>query len=61
MRPCEAAYTLGVSDRTVRRLIRAGKLRAKNIGAGKVPRYAVSREDVETFGTPVAPSTANAN
>jgi excisionase family DNA binding protein len=61
MRPCEVACRLDVSDKTVRRMILAGKLRAKNIGAGRVPRYAVNRADVETFGTPVAPSTANAD
>lgn len=61
MRPCEAAFAMDVCDRTVRRLIAAGKLRAKNIGAGKVPRYAVSREDVETFGKPVVPPAMNPN
>jgi excisionase family DNA binding protein len=50
--PCAAALVLGISDRTVRRMIAKGKLAARDIGAGRVPRYVVNPNALAALANP---------
>ena len=45
----EAAAELGVSVKTVRRMIKAGKIRAVDIGAGSVPRWRIMPGQLKKF------------
>ena len=47
--PSEVAVRLGRSYDHVLRLIHSGVLRAFDDGAGKIPRWRVSEDDLEAF------------
>jgi excisionase family DNA binding protein len=45
----QVAERLGKSVYSVRREIQRGKLRAFNVGTGRVPRYRISREALRAY------------
>jgi excisionase family DNA binding protein len=49
--PAEVARRLGVSSEHVGDLIRAGLLRASNVGLGKRPQWRIALEDLDAFLT----------
>lgn len=47
----EAAILLGVNERQIQKMIKAGKLRYKDIGVGNRKEYRVLKEDIITPDT----------
>ena len=47
--PKQAAKLLNVSEDHIRALIGDGSLMASNVGRGKVPRWRISRDEIESF------------
>ncbi|MDV6031662.1 MAG: helix-turn-helix domain-containing protein [Phycisphaera sp. RhM] len=49
--PKQAAEILQLSVDTIRGLIGDGSLKAANVGRGRVPRWRISKEELESFHT----------
>jgi hypothetical protein len=59
--PKTVAGRLGMSERTIRRMLARGILSGRNVGAGTVPRYVIDPASVDAIARPVSPPSLNSN